>query len=151
MAVDMSFTSVELSDAGSADARSLRYDLLRISVHSMKDCTILILDGEVCLASVPLLYGHLADIASELRHSLILDLGLVTLLDARGLSFLVAAHQQLITSGAQLIVFAPSRLVRHVFELTRLATYLMIVPDGLEGAHVAERTTASFPRKMDHL
>ena len=78
---------------------------------------------------LPILYSHLADIESEARGSLVVDLGLVTFLDTSGLSFLIAAHKQLQALRAQLIVFSPSHRVRRLFDLTRLASYLTIVPD----------------------
>jgi anti-sigma B factor antagonist len=135
---------VDLGILGLAEVEPRRDELLHVSVRFMEDFRLLILTGEVCVASVPLLYRHLADIALELGDDLVVDLSPVTFIDASGLSFLIAAHKQLISSGARLIVYSPSRQVRFLLDLTRLASYLMIVPDGSDQTEVpCERPDAS--------
>jgi anti-anti-sigma factor len=53
----------------------------------------MVLAGEVDMSSVPILYEQMEEIAADVRGDLVVDLGLVTFLDATGLSFLVTAHQ----------------------------------------------------------
>jgi anti-sigma B factor antagonist len=129
MSLNMSVVNGDQGIVGLVETEPWRVDLLHVSVHSVEDFTLFILTGGVCRASVPFLYSHLADIESEARGSLVVDLGLVTFLDTSGLSFLIAAHKQLQALRAQLIVFSPSHRVRRLFDLTRLASYLTIVPD----------------------
>jgi anti-sigma B factor antagonist len=134
MSLDMTVASVDLGMLELVETERWRPALLHVSVHWVEDFTLLILTGEVCLATVPLLYRHVADIAPEARNGLVVDLGLVTFLDASGLSFLIATHKQLTSTGTQLIVSAPSRQVRRLFDLTGLTSYLMIVPAGSEAS-----------------
>ena len=128
MSLNMSVVNGDQGIVGLVETEPWRVDLLHVSVHSVEDFTFSS-SREKYAGLLPILYSHLADIESEARGSLVVDLGLVTFLDTSGLSFLIAAHKQLQALRAQLIVFSPSHRVRRLFDLTRLASYLTIVPD----------------------
>jgi anti-anti-sigma factor len=103
--------------------------LLNISVSWSEDSALMVLAGEVDVSTVPLLEEQLEQIVPGVRIDLIVDLDLVTFLDARGLSFLVTAHRRLASQDARLVVFAPTRQVLRLFDLTGLAPYLVIRPE----------------------
>jgi anti-anti-sigma factor len=115
---------------GLAQTDSLASDLLHVAITRGESVPTMVLAGEVDMSSVPILYEQLEEIAADVRRDLVVDLGLVTFLDATGLSFLVTAHQQLESRGDRLVVFAPTPQVRRLFDLTALSSYLVIMPEG---------------------
>jgi anti-anti-sigma factor len=129
MSVDSGAVNVEQDIVTLEETASWRGEPLHVSVHAMEDFTLVILTGEVCRASVPILYRHFADITSDVRKAVVVDLGLATFLDTHGLSFLIAAHKHLALHGSQLILFSPSLQVRRMFRLTGLESYFAVVPD----------------------
>ena len=62
---------------------------------------------------------------SELRL-VVLDLSAVEILDARGLGMLVFLHNWACTTGIEVKLVNPSRLVRDMLELTGLASLLHV-------------------------
>jgi anti-anti-sigma factor len=76
-----------------AQTDSLPSDLLHVAITRGESVPTMVLAGEVDMSSVPILYEQMEEIAADVRGDLVVDLGLVTFLDATGLSFLVTAHQ----------------------------------------------------------
>jgi anti-anti-sigma factor len=97
---------------------------------------VLNLDGELDLATVPLLQEHL-DRAMCSRAAVVIDLAGLGFIDSSGLHVLVRADRQLRASGGQLVLLGGSRAVYRVFELTGLDSYFAW-SDSPSGQTVAE-------------
>jgi anti-sigma B factor antagonist len=101
---------------------------IEVSVSWIKDTALMVVVGEVDASSAAHLRQIFEEISLEVRGDVILDLGLVWFMDSTGLSFLVAAHKQLKSQGARLVVFSPTPQVRRIFQITGLMQVLTIEP-----------------------
>lgn len=129
MSLDVSVVPVDQDRLGLAQTGFPKRPQLKISVGWRENSALMVLAGEVDVSTAPLLTAHLEEIAPLVRTDLILDFDRVTFLDVSGLSFLVKAHKQLASQDARLVVFAPTRQIRRLFELTSLVSYLVISPE----------------------
>jgi anti-anti-sigma factor len=84
--------------------------------------TVLTLDGELDLATAPLLQKPV-DRAIRGKGAVVIDLSRLRFIDSSGLNVLVMAERQLRASGRLLVLVYGSRSVRRVFELTSLDRY----------------------------
>jgi anti-sigma B factor antagonist len=84
--------------------------------------TVLTLDGELDVATAPLLQQPV-DRALRGNGVVVIDLSGLRFIDSSGLNVLVLAERQLRASGRQLVLVYGSRTVRRVFELTSLDRY----------------------------
>jgi anti-sigma B factor antagonist len=133
------------------DVFELQLAPLNITVSWRGDTAIMALSGEVDLATEPLLYACLTDIAGDGRGDLIVDLDLVTFLDASGLSFLVTAHTLVAAQDARMTVMSPTRPVRRLFEVTGLNSYLTVVRDrSLDHMRGYSRDGRNIRDRWDH-
>lgn len=83
---------------------------------------VLILGGDLDLATVPLLQEHL-DRAMCSRAAVVIDLAGLEFIDSSGLEVLVRADRQVRASGGQLVLLGGSRAVYRVFELAGVDRY----------------------------
>jgi anti-sigma B factor antagonist len=86
--------------------------------------------GELDGATAPSARPTLAEVAQNLVGDLELDIGLLTIADATGLSLLVTLHKQLAARGRKLVMVAPTAGARRLFEITGLNQILSIEPHG---------------------
>ena len=89
---------------------------------------MVILIGEIDLSTVGQLYEDLAELAHEGVCHVSLNVAEVTFMDSTGLSLLVTEHKRMESMKGELILFSPSRLVRRLFEISGLDSYLNIRP-----------------------
>ena len=122
--------NVDQNLLGLAQNISPKFDLLRVSVHWVGTTTLMDLIGEVDMSTVPLLHDQLEELVPSLKAGLVIDLSLVTFLDSSGLAFLVAAHNRAKAKGSRLVVYAPTRKSRRLFEISGLTPLLEIFPAG---------------------
>jgi anti-sigma B factor antagonist len=99
-----------------------------ISVSYMEDRCLMVLSGELDVATAPLFREYLIGITADLKGDLVLDIGLLTFLDSTGISLLVSEHKRLIAQGSSLTVFSPTPMARRLFEISGLTSILTIVP-----------------------
>jgi len=97
---------------------------------------VLVLGGDLDLATAPLLQQHL-DRAMCSGASLVIDLGGLGFIDSSGLEVLVRADRRLRASGGQLVLLGGSRAVYRVFELAGVDRYFAW-SDSPSGQTVAE-------------
>ncbi|MFL1381988.1 STAS domain-containing protein [Nocardiopsis protaetiae] len=91
--------------------------------------TVVPVDGEIDLATVPGLRARLAAAAREERcECLVVDLAGVGFLDASGVGALVAAHRILAARGARLVLARPRPAVARVLEILGMDRAFEIVP-----------------------
>jgi anti-sigma B factor antagonist len=95
---------------------------VQLSVHAMsvRDVTVLALDGALDLVTAPVLRQHVvAEVASG-RRWLVLDLTGLSFLDSAGLGQVVASLKRARTHDGDLQVVVPEPRIRRVFEVCDL-------------------------------
>jgi len=105
-----------------------------VSTTTVGSQTTVIVEGEVDLATAPLLRDRLDSVIDETTTDIAVDLSQVRFLDSTGLSVLVAAHQRSAESGHALHVVRASLFVRRVFRVSGLTQFL-------DGSQTALSTT----------
>jgi anti-anti-sigma factor len=94
-------------------------------IERRDDATILLVNGEVDLASSPALESVIAEVDASSR--LVIDLSGCTYLDSSALSVFVRAYK---ARAERLFVVVPlGARIRRLFALTKLDEVLAIVPD----------------------
>ena len=87
-------------------------------VNSRNGVASITLRGELDLATVPDLEGHLAPLESDSVSAIILDLRELTFIDSVALHSLVRAKERARTSGQRLILVGARPSARRLFQLT---------------------------------
>jgi anti-sigma B factor antagonist len=114
---------------------------VQLSVHavSVREVTVLALDGELDLVSAPVLRQHVvAEVAGGHRW-LVLDLTGLTYLDSAGIGQVVAALKRARSHDGDLQVVVPEPRVRRVFELCDLDRVLPLHRTVAEAVAAVER------------
>lgn len=95
---------------------------MQLSIHavSVREVTVLALDGELDLVTAPLLRQHVVAEVAAGHHRLVLDLTGLTFIDSAGLGQVVAALKRARSHDGGLEVVVPEPRVRRVFELCDL-------------------------------
>ena len=91
---------------------------LEISASDAPETTLLVLVGELDIASAPALERALENLAPSLPHRLVIDLTEVSFMDSTGLRALLLAHQRTQASRQELVLRPGPRQVQRVFELS---------------------------------
>jgi anti-sigma B factor antagonist len=85
------------------------------------------IDGEIDLANGRKLVRYLKDLIREPGQRVEVDLSGVAFLDSSGLQALIAAHHLAGERGSELILVAPSAVVRRLLRLTGCDAFFTIV------------------------
>ena len=93
---------------------------LAVSVGSEPGCVVLIVEGEVDMASVPTLRTCLRAAITDSNDPVIVDLAAVTFLDSSGIAALGRAHGQLQANARDMYVRNASPMVRRILTVTGL-------------------------------
>jgi anti-anti-sigma regulatory factor len=108
--------NIEQDLLGLAPNISPNFDLLHVSVHWVETTALMELIGEVVMSTVPRLHDQLVEFVPCLSAGLVVDLSLVT------------AHNQTKSKGSRLIVYASTRQIRRLIEISGLTPLLEIIP-----------------------
>jgi anti-sigma B factor antagonist len=95
--------------------------------------TIVVVTGELDLASSPRLQEELERVWASDPEQLVIDLRQLEFMDSTGLSIVVGAHRRLAEQGRSLSIVRGSAQVQRLLDLTGVADRLQIV-DSLEEA-----------------
>ena len=95
---------------------------------------VVIVRGEIDLATAPELRLHLRDVASAGHASAVVDLTSVTFLDSTALGVLVGAQRRFREAGGQMGLVMNSPRLLKIFEVTGLTAVFEIAPT-LEALH----------------
>jgi anti-sigma B factor antagonist len=104
-------------------------------VRDQGHATVIVVSGELDLASSPALQEELDHVAASDAHLLIIDLRELDFMDSTGLSVLVRAHQRAEEQGRRLAMVRGSQQVERLLSLTGVADRLTLVdtPEELLG------------------
>ena len=96
----------------------------RLEVGSEGRATLIVVRGELDLASGPELEAELARVHEPPPEMLIIDLRQLDFMDSTGLSILVKAHQQTVEDGREFGVVRGTPQVQRLLELTGVSERL---------------------------
>jgi anti-sigma B factor antagonist len=90
---------------------------------------LLLVEGEIDIASAPRLISVLNRAVQEALRSLVVDLSEVDFMDSTGLALLINAHRRLARRSKGFAVVCPPGRLRRVFEVTDMVETLHVCPD----------------------
>jgi anti-sigma B factor antagonist len=101
-----------------------------IDVHQLEGRSIVVLSGELDLATAPELRERLGLLCQEGENQVTLDLTNLGFVDSTGLSVFVMAFNRAQAGGGSLIIRNPSLPVMRIFEITGLTSVFTIATEG---------------------
>jgi anti-sigma B factor antagonist len=101
---------------------------LSTEIRGSKDNALVLLSGELDVSTAGGLYEELAGLSREGVVHVALDLSGLEFIDSTGISVLIAEHKRTAAAEGQLVILAPHRNVRRVFEVAGLLDVLDIKP-----------------------
>jgi anti-sigma B factor antagonist len=114
---------------------------LAVERTSTEGVELLLVEGELDIATAPRLISVLNRAVQEALRSLVVDLSEVEFMDSTGLALLINAHRRLSRRSKGFAVVCPPGPLRRVFEVTDMVDTLHVVPDRDSAwAAVAART-----------
>jgi anti-anti-sigma factor len=99
----------------------------RVEVRSEGNAAVVVVSGELDLASGPELEQTLEQLAEQPIELLVIDLRAVDFMDSTGLSIIVKAHQRFTDAGRQLALVRGTPQVQRLLDLTGVAERLPLV------------------------
>jgi|SRR5215211_2278803 len=90
---------------------------------------LLIVEGEIDIATSSRLIGPLNEAVTETRLPLIVDLSGVGFMDSTGLALLLNAHRRMARRGHGFAIVCPGGPLLRVFEVTDMVDTLSVRPD----------------------
>jgi anti-anti-sigma factor len=99
----------------------------RVEVRNEGGAAIVIVRGELDLATSPELEQQLQRVWDSGNEHLIIDLRQLEFMDSTGLSIIVKAHQRLSEEGRQLSLVRGSQQVQRLLDLTGVSERLQLV------------------------
>lgn len=104
--------------------------------------TIVVVAGEVDLATAPRLREVLASGSASDAGSVCLDLGAVTFMDSVGLALVLASHRELGLQGGRLAIVCPEGPAKLLFEVTGVDAELELYPTRAAAVRALERPSS---------
>lgn len=99
----------------------------RVEVRTEGRAAIVVVRGELDLATSPELEQQLQHVWDTGAESLVIDLRELEFMDSTGLSIIVKAHQRLSEEGRQLSLVRGSQQVQRLLDLTGVSERLKLV------------------------
>ena len=87
---------------------------------------VVAVEGQIDMATVPLLWGSLEEATSEVSTRLIVDVSGTTFVDSTGVAVFLMAHNRLRGQGAELVLRSPSPAVLKVLQVAGLDRVLVL-------------------------
>ena len=115
---------------------------LAVERTSNEGVELLLVEGELDMATAPRLISVLNRAVQEALHSLVVDLSDVDFMDSTGLALLINAHRRLTRRSKGFAVVCPPGPLRRVFEITDMVETLHVCPDRISARLAAVPATA---------
>ena len=103
----------------------------------MDGVELVLVEGEVDIASASRLISVLNSSVADAIKSVIVDLSQVGFMDSTGLALLINAHRRLTLRRKGFAVVCPPGPLRRVFEITDMIETLHVCPDRESAARIA--------------
>jgi anti-sigma B factor antagonist len=91
------------------------------------DATVVLVRGELDIATAPLLRERLDDLLSSGTSAFTVDLSAMTFIDSTGLGVIVGAFKRSREAGGDLVLRSPVGAARKVLEISGLASVIEII------------------------
>jgi anti-sigma B factor antagonist len=115
---------------------------LAVERTSAEGMELVLVEGELDIATAPRLIGVLNGAVQEALRSLVVDLSHVDFMDSTGLALLINAHRRLARRSKGFAVVCPPGPLRRVFEVTDMVETLHVCPDRASAWLAAAPATA---------
>ena len=102
---------------------------LAVERTSRDGVELLLVEGELDIATAPRLISVLNRAVQEALRSLVVDLSEVDFMDSTGLALLINANRRLTRRSKGFAVVCPAGPLRRVFEVTDMVETLHVCPD----------------------
>jgi anti-sigma B factor antagonist len=102
---------------------------LAVERTSAEGVELLLVEGELDIATAPRLISVLNGAVQEALRSLVVDLSNVDFMDSTGLALLINAHRRLTRRRKGFAVICPPGPLWRVFEVTDMVDTLHVCPD----------------------
>jgi anti-sigma B factor antagonist len=102
---------------------------LAVERTSQDGVELLMVEGELDIATAPRLISVMNGAVQEALRSLVIDLSRVDFMDSTGLALLINAHRRLTRRSKGFAVVCPPGPLRRVFEVTDMVDTLRVCPD----------------------
>jgi anti-anti-sigma factor len=110
---------------------------LAVERSSEEGSELLVVEGEIDIATSSRLIAALNEAVTEAMHSLVVDLSAVDFMDSTGLALLLGAYRRMRRRGLGFAVVCPGGPVRRVFEVTDMVKTLRVEPTRAEALQAA--------------
>ncbi len=100
----------------------------KVSASGSDEGIVLVIEGELDLATAPILREALVDVTEGLEGDLILDVASLNFIDSSGLALFIAEQKRLQSLGHELVIFAPTPRAIRLFEIAGVAEVLTVRP-----------------------
>ena len=100
----------------------------RLEVTERDAWTIVVVSGEIDMATAPRLRERLIDLIGEGQHRIVVDMSWVEFIDSTGLGVLIGALKRIRSHEGDLRLVIEDRRVLKVFEITGLDQVFVIHP-----------------------
>jgi anti-sigma B factor antagonist len=110
---------------------------LAVERTSSDGVEVLLVEGEIDVATAPRLISALNETLGNVKGSLVVDLTDVGFMDSTGLALLINAHRRLKHRRRGFAVVCPAGPLRRVFEITDMIDTLQVHPDRVSAARAA--------------
>jgi anti-sigma B factor antagonist len=97
-----------------------------VHLQQRSDATLIVVSGELDIASAPELEQALDQVRPELTKLVVVDLRELQFMDSTGLSIIVRAHQRLAEHGCELTLTEGPPQVQRLLDLTGVADRLRL-------------------------
>ena len=100
-----------------------------VQLQPLSDAALIVVSGELDIASAPELEQMLDQVEPELTKLVIVDLRELEFMDSTGLSIIVRAHQRLSECDCELTLIKGQPQVQRLLDLTGVADRLRLVAE----------------------
>ncbi len=95
-------------------------------IRRMDEAIVVVVVGELTLREAPAFHGALLELCEESPKHLVVELSEVSFIDSSGVGTLTDVFRKLNKRGGRLALVGLRKMVRSVFEITRLDQFLAI-------------------------
>jgi anti-sigma B factor antagonist len=110
---------------GSTDGHAEERTAFDIVVRSRGVVAVMMVFGEIDLATAPALYATLRRLREQDRRDVLIDLSSVSFMDASVLTFLLIARRELVAAGGSLSVVDGNPLLGRLLDASGLTSLVM--------------------------
>ena len=110
-----------------------------VSVREEEHRTQVTVEGELDLATAPVLANQLLEVTANPGGDVVIDMSLVSFIDSTGFSVLVAQHLALQAKGRNLTLLNPTSTARRLMQIMGLTDVLTIDPNDDPGTDAASK------------